>query len=542
MEDLKAFSKKQMMELHGDMWLYRDLYKGKHANHFNRAKQLIEKGEIVDYLEGGKREAVNVRTPYLVVNISRIICDIPALLISRSLDDIKTNHKHEEATVRASTTEEDEIIEGTRDDSYNEAVTDLQQELLDQIVTHSNLTRQHKSNIVQHQVDGGIVGVPVYKDGIIRIEFKERNIYYPHKDNLGVTLRYEIPPKEESDLTDYVHEYIERVDYDNDKLTATHKLYSRDQYGRTTLVEDPNEIEEIIGQVEMYREFKGRKRPFINYWANNATFINPLGVSELEGQEGKQEEVNWTVTRSAQTFERNGRPRISVSSEVMTRLEELADERGSKRIDHRDLEVTEMNEKGEALKIHQIDIGQIGDMTYVKDIIKMMLSETNTSEKVTDFLNDDGTTASAQSGVAKFYDLFISLIKAETLQKEYIEFLQNLFESALWLANQKNPNVIIEKPVVNTVSMIPTPKDETDKVNIEKFNAGVQSLETTVRQLNPDKSDEWVEREMDRIITDKGSDDSFSLARGRQTIQNMFGNRNAQGEHLNEDGTVRDEE
>src|SRR5699024_11420217 len=56
---------------------------------------LINRGEIIDFLEHGEQVATNVRTPYLIANISKIICDVPALLISRSIGDVLTNHKNE---------------------------------------------------------------------------------------------------------------------------------------------------------------------------------------------------------------------------------------------------------------------------------------------------------------------------------------------------------------------------------------------------------------------------------------------------------------
>ena len=542
--DWKKFDKETITSIHGDMYMYRDLYKGRHSNIFARAKRLVENGEIIDYLEGGQREAVNVRTPYIVYNVSKMICDIPALLISRSIGEVLTNHKYQEATERINTDEDTEMIEGTRDDSYNEETIDLQQELITQIVTNSKLKRKHKSNIIQHQVDGGIVGVPIVKNGNVMVQFKERNVYYPHEDGLGADLVYELDKKDEND-NDYVHVYTERRETD-DKLVATNRLYKRNRMNELEEITDVHEIYEIIGieKNDLSHTFEGRKRLFIDYWGNNISFMDPLGVSELQGQEGKQEEVNWTITRASQTFERNGKPRISVTKELMDNLMKLANERGGEnaKIDHRDLEVTEMDEQGNSIVIHQIDVDKIGDMKYVKEIIRAMLAETQTSESLVEYLGDRSGTSSAQSGVAKFYDLMYSILKAETLRNEYIEFMQNLFESALWLANRINDNVIIEQPYIEVKDMVPKPKDEKDMNAMNKFTAGVQSLETTVREINIDKSDEWIEDEVERILTDTSSDDSSSLAWNRRpNLQEILGNRSSTGEPLNEDGTVREE-
>src|SRR5699024_3986105 len=103
----------------------------------------------------------------------------------------------------------------------------------------------------------------------------------------------------------------------------------------------------------MIKMYEGTGRPFINYRPTEKTYMNTLGTSCLKGQHGKRDEVNWTLTRNAITFERNGKPRIAVSKEIMQALEDKAIDRygaGSK-IDHRDLEVTTYDDQGKALEI-----------------------------------------------------------------------------------------------------------------------------------------------------------------------------------------------
>src|SRR5699024_11769690 len=98
----------------------------------------------------------------------------------------------------------------------------------------------------------------------------------------------------------------------------------------------------------------------------------PLGTSCLKGQDGKQDEVNWTLTRNAITFERNGKPRLAVSKEVMQALMDKAQERygDENKIDHRDLDVTEMDEHGNAIEVIQIDITKIGDRSEERRVGK----------------------------------------------------------------------------------------------------------------------------------------------------------------------------
>lgn len=538
----KKFDKETIIKEHGDMYKYRDLYEGNHAEYSTRAQEHLKTYEIVDYLERGFEGAQNVMTPYVVLNVSKIICDIPSLLISRSLTEVKTNHKDEVVDQEQNSRADTGMIEGTDDDTENDEIVDLQQEMIDSIVDNSKLIRNHKSNIVQLLIDGGIVGVPFIKDGNVSIQFKERNIYFEHKDGLGVDLVYVLEPSDEDDEDDnegYIHVYTERVE--RDKLVVTHTLYERDELHELVKIEDESFIKEKLGISNLVEEYSGRKRTFVEYLGNKANFINPYGVSELRGLENKQEEVNWTLTRMAMTLERNGKPRISVPRETMDALEKIAEGKFDKRIDHRDIEVTEINEDGHMIQTHQIDISKIGDMKYVKDVIRGMLAETNTSEKASELLNDTNHSSSGTSGIAKFYDLWISIVKSESIRDEYIEFLQNLFESALWLANKREPNIIIEKPIFVKSGMIPLSKNEIEKVELDKFREGVQSLETTVRNINPEKSDEWVELEVERIRVGKESVDSTNLNIGRQNLQQMLGNRDIMGRPLNSDGTPVDD-
>ena len=163
-----------------------------------------------------------------------------------------------------------------------------------------------------------------------------------------------------------------------------------------------------------------------------------------------------------------------------------------------------------------------------------MLAETQTSENAIEMVKEN--TSSPQSGTAKFYDLMVSIIKAEKLRDDYIQFLKECFENALWFAQQKDSNIIIEQPNIMVKDMIPQPKQELSTDNIAKYNASVQSLQETIRQNNPDKSEEWINEEIERIKEDKSSTDSLTADRGNQTINNFLNNRDSEGNVLDEFG------
>lgn len=574
--DWQTFGKDVIIDIHGDMYYYRNLYEGNHHEIFPRAINLINRGEIVDvYADDKINSPKNVRTPYIMLNVSKIIVDVPSMFVSRSIGQVKTNHTvnsigqeemkdtenntdnaqanennfetnntDDETNVENSTQNngESDLFETTDTNDFNAVAQDPQQATIDQIIQNSKLN--HYMNITQLQVDGGIVAVPSMRNDQISIDIKERNVYYPHDDDMGVDLVYELPQtvEEEINKISYVHVYTERQN--GQSVTTYHRLYSRNKNNEMELVIEPAIIEDKLRLGERFnngvleKTFAGRQRLFVCYLPNNPTFMNELGNSTLKGLDGKQEEVNWTLTRTAQTFERNGKPRISIPKGTMNTLKQIAaDAYGDEnKINHELLEVTEIDEvTGKSMEIHQIDTTKIGDMTYVKEIVRAMLAETQTSENAVELVKRD--TANSQSGTAKFYDLIVSIIKSERIRNEYVEFLKDIIESALWFANKKDSSVIIERPNIMLKDMLPQPKQELSTDNIAKYNAKVQSLEETVRANNPDKSEEWVQEEIQRIEDEKSRTDSFSLTNGAMNLQQFMNNRDENGDPIQEEET-----
>src|SRR5699024_12069620 len=123
-----------------------------------------------------------------------------------------------------------EIVDEPRDDVSR--VFQGQQEVIDQIQKNSNLAFEHWGNILQQQEDGGIVGVPWLDERGLRLEFKARDVYYPHEDGMGADLAYEI----EIDEQEYLHVYREQV-FDGDLYTS-HMLYKLNEQKKTEEVLD----------------------------------------------------------------------------------------------------------------------------------------------------------------------------------------------------------------------------------------------------------------------------------------------------------------
>ncbi|OXS77947.1 hypothetical protein [Domibacillus enclensis] len=543
MIEWKQWSEQTIRDKHGDVFEYRKLYDGEHLDLFPRAKQMLDNQEVYDPLkfDTDYDKKGSVQAPYIIANIAKLIPEIPAMFVSRSIGKIKTSltatEEQNETTGAA-----DDVIEGPDGDENNDKITNLPQETLDQIAKNSRLKYKHWQNIVQHQIDGALVGVPSFDDRGPLIDFKMRDLYYPHEDEMGVDLAYERTFDEVEGK--FLHVYRERVEVEKKqvktgikrdyRLETTHMLFELDGNELTQVEEE--RARELLKVDEVKKIYKGRTTPFIVYWANEPTFMEPEGKSSLKGQFSKQDEVNWTITKGSIVFTKNGEPKTVVSMEVYQALQKAAEARRGKGapIDHRDMGIVTYDKNGRAMELIQLDISKIGSMQWVKDLMKLMFMETKTSEKAVDFYMESGGTG-AQSGKAKWYDLILSIIKSEQLQGEYIDFLKELIENCLWLMNHEDKKVMIEEPQIEIREMIPISREELISQNKDALVAGSQSLETTVRRTNPDASEEWIEEEVARIEEAKQSDDSTSLLLGRQTALNLNDNRNEAGDIVSDE-------
>lgn len=108
----KKFNEKVVGKWPPNLEFHRDLYKGDHAKHFPCAKDLIESGEITDRVLKGPVEAKNVRTPYIVMNVCKVIAETPATLVALSIGDIKSSQPADEEQNEEVNEETFEAIDG----------------------------------------------------------------------------------------------------------------------------------------------------------------------------------------------------------------------------------------------------------------------------------------------------------------------------------------------------------------------------------------------------------------------------------------------
>lgn len=520
----KQWNTATIEELHGNIYKMRDIYEGKHLEHFERAKALLDKKEINDPEEPDLLSPV-VRTPYIIMNMAKPVAETPANLIARSIGKITSSLKNDEEVNAAADAAGETTIDGEG------KVDDLQNEIIRTIVKKSNLDSEHWPNIVQNQIDGGIVGMPVNDAKGLRIEFKSRDVFFPHDDKLGADIAYETEYEDNKYLRVYRERIVENETNPKESdVIATHMLYYLNDTNLKPVPED--EAARLIGVDELEKRYETRSDLFIKYFANNKTFMKPWGVPSFDGLLGHQDEINIRLTRNAIIFERNSSPRLAITEDIFQALEDDAFERfgesGKGFINHELLEVVTMDENGKSMEVIQVDVKNIGGIEWVDKLIREVLVMTNTSQKAIDFFSDDANGANTVSGVAKFYDLFVSIVKAERIQKEYVSFLKHLIEACLWLENQDNPLVIAEEPDIALYEMVPVTRTDLITENLAAYEAGALSLETFVRRTNPFASEEWIQEEITRIEEEKQTADSTGIP----SFEDMNDQRDVNGDPI----------
>lgn len=527
---------------HGDVRYYRNLYYGKHGELFPRAKDLITNGEITDNIERGldKNPDGNIKTPYVIANACKIICKIPATMVSRAMGNMSLTEDQEFENVDKLPTDLDPSGEGETGDNKL-----YLSDILEDIEAASGFKRgTHYSNILQHQIDGGLVGIPEMDDNGVRIVFKKREVYFPHEDGLGCDLSFKRTLENlNGEMKEYLHVHRHRVE--DNTLTITQYLNLLNN-GVTEPVEE-EEAKQILEVDSLTTVFENRNKPLVSYWGNETTFDYPLGQSAIYGQGSKQDEINWTLTRAGIVYQRNGKPRLAITPEVMNALKNKAMDRyqDENLIDHRDLELVTMNKDGQSMEVIQIDITKIGDIKWIKDLLKIMFMETETSEKAVDFYLGEGG-GNAASGIAKFYDLFTSIIKAERLLGEYVDFIQELVENCFWMLSTRPEysTIKVVRPTIQIKDIIPTTTKE--KVDTEKAakEGGLRSVEKAVKNINEGDSDTAIEQELARIEEDQQSVNSnAATVPGLNTLKSMLDNGSQDtGQEGQEPGNTGDEE
>jgi hypothetical protein len=466
------------------MQYFRDLYYGNHEAIFPRAQELaklsqqIAKPKLIR--RGGSffRRVKPAEAPqyhYVMVNLAPLVAELPADLINRAIGNISAD------------TEKDESLLS----------------LVESVTEKSKIQARIWAAIVQHQVDGGIAYL-IRRSPVIGVyfEWKPADLFFEHEDGLGADVAW----TETRDDKDYLR--VERQRLEITGLTITQLVFQLNN----GLVETEIDIQEYASKfpeadIPENVELLDVKELMCGYLANDETLLAPRGRSGLRNIDGIQEEINWTITRDSIVFEKHGKPKLAIPRTLWDSVANKNHTRyGDRFVRSADLEVVSYDEKNGALPQYIVwDAKLDQSFKHVERLIDYMMAVSKTSPQAAGIKEGKG-----DSGIALLYLWIQSVIKAEAIKDKFDATIKDAYRKCIILENaiaKTAYNPI--KPVIEWQDMLPKAESERDKEESEKYDSGVQSLETTVRRIHPDWSEDAIQAEVKKIQDEKTAD-SFS--------------------------------
>lgn len=111
-----------------------------------------------------------------------------------------------------------------------------------------------------------------------------------------------------------------------------------------------------------------------------------------------------------------------------------------------------------------------------------------------------------KSAIALLYLWIQSVIKAEAIKDKFDIAIKDAIRKCIILENSLGgANYPGVDPVIEWGDMLPKGGSEKDEEEIKKYEGGVQSLETTVRNLHPDWSEDAIQAEVDKNLEEKAA-------------------------------------
>jgi hypothetical protein len=461
------------------MAYFRALYEGDHAEIFPRAK-LIAKDVRYGWKRTGvrswtqTREVIDANHIYVVANFSSLIAEVPADLINRALGNISAD---------AEEGPELEFVSG--------------------VVSASKPQEKIWSAVTQHQVDGLIV-YRVRRDakGKVWFEWVLGDRYFPHDDGQGADLAWVEEWGESTNRQKFLR--VERQRLEDAGLTVQQMVYKMEgdtvgdevdtaAYAAKWGVEIPEDVT-LDGVTEL----------LCGTITNDETLLRPRGRSALRNIDTIQEEINWTITRDSIVFEKHGKPKLAIPRGLWdTVAQENNKNYGQRFVRNADLEIVSYDEnKGAIPQYITWDAKTQQSFDHVTRLIKYMLAISKTSPQAAGL--EDGR---GDSGVALLYLWIQSVIKAEAIKDKFDAGLKDAIRKCIILENALSGTAYeVKAPAIEWGDMLPKADSERDTEEIEKYAGGVQSLETTVRRMHPDWSEEAIEAEIQKIQDEKAAD------------------------------------
>ncbi|MBU5214946.1 hypothetical protein [Heyndrickxia oleronia] len=466
---------------------FRDLYEGNHENIFPRAQSFAEqtvqslakqyrKSRRLYYKRNAEKLAQkHAVSHYVMVNFASAIAELPADLINRSLGNIS-----------ADTETDNELLK------FVQNVTSI-----------SKLDQNIWAAIVQHQVDGG-VAYRIRRDGKgTWFEWKPADLYFEHEDGLGADISW----IETRDKDKYLR--VERQRLEDNQLHIQQLVFSME--GETVKKElDVNEYAQLfnLSVPEAAQILEGINELMCGYVPNDETLLNPRGRSGLRNIDVIQEEINWTITRDSVVFEKHGKPKLAIPRGLWDSVANKNNSYyGERFVRNADLEVVSYDEKNGAVPMYITWNAQTEQsFKHVERLIDYMMAISKTSPQAAGISTNGG----GRSAIAILYEWIQSVIKAEAIKDKFDRAVKDAIRKCTILENHLGgSNYPTAEPVVEWADMLPKADSERDDEEGNKYEKGVQSLETTVRNLHPTWSEKAIMAEVEKI-RDEQVTDSFS--------------------------------
>ncbi|KIO60227.1 hypothetical protein B4065_0153 [Caldibacillus thermoamylovorans] len=460
-----------------NMHYFRELYEGNHENIFDISdlqKDLIHaKKELkkVPYYSRNrarlKIKQLESSTRYVVVNFASVIAELPADLINRSLGNISADTENDNQLLK----------------------------FVQNVVKTSKINQNIWSAIVQHQVDGGVAYRIRRNTKGTWFEWKPADLYFEHEDDLGADIVW----VEERNKNKYLR--VERQRLEENQLQIQQLVFSFDGDS----VSDELDINEYAAQYGLVIPedmiLPGVTELMCGYVPNDETLLVPRGRSALRNIDKLQEEINWTITRDSIVFEKHGKPKLAIPSRLWdTVAGKNQTYYGQRFVRNTDLEVVSYDEKNGAVPMYITwDAQTSQSFEHVKRLVEYMMAISKTSPQAVGI--KDGT---GKSAIALLYLWIQSVIKADAIKDKFDTAIKEAVRKCIILENALgNTNFAVADPVIEWADMLPKAESEKNEEEIKKYSEKTQSLETTVRALHPDWSEEAILAEVEKIMEER---------------------------------------
>ncbi|WP_164821345.1 phage portal protein [Paenibacillus koleovorans] len=462
-----------------DMAYFRALYDGDHATIFPRAKTATKDTRYGIKRTGIKRweqtrEVVETTNIYVVLNFSSLIAEVPADLLNRALGNISAD-----------------------------AEQGPELDFVTAVVEASKPNEKIWAAIASHQVDG-LIAYRIRRNskGKVWFEWMLGDRYFPHDDDQGADIAWIEEWGEQSNRQKFLR--VERQRLDEAGLTVQQFVYKMDGETVGDLLNNAAYATRWNTEIPEDQQLGGVTELLCGAIPNDETLRHPRGRSALRNIDVIQEEINWTITRDSIVFEKHGKPKLAIPRGLWdTVANQNQRDYGGRFVRNADLEVVSFDEKTGAVPQYITwDAKTAQSFEHVTRLIQYMLAISKTSPQAAGLEEGKG-----DSGVALLYLWIQSVIKAEAVQAKFDAALKAAIRKCIILENALGgKSYKVSNPVVEWGDMLPKADSERDSEETEKFAGGVQSLETTVRRMHPDWSEEAIQEEVEKIQEEQAVD------------------------------------